>query len=274
MDNNRYNKEWDKGHSSEASEEFEITDLAELKAMEDEEEEEEYVPPRKKHIFRFGVLITLLAFVALAYSWLPLILPPNLDFLDQNRTLSEDELVLQSKPAIVNIKTHEGGATDTGHQGTGFNLDPQGLIVTNRHVIDSASAVEITFADGTRYIGQEIEFIEGYDLAVIRLQGQDLPFLTLEAESLPEAGQIVTIIGNPYGFQRVSARGEILSYAHINFKPIFVINANIAPGSSGSPVLDADGQVVGIIFATRTQNVSGQDQQYAVAIPATALSSL
>lgn len=274
MDNNRYNKEWDKGHSSGASEEFEITDLAELEAMEDEEEEEEYVPPRKKHIFRFGVLITLLAFVALAYSWLPLILPPNLDFLDQNRTLSEDELVLQSKPAIVNIKTHAGGTAGTGNQGTGFNLAPQGLIVTNRHVIDSATSVEITFADGTRYIGQEIETIEGYDLAIIRLDGVGLPFLNLGAESLPEAGQVVTIIGNPYGFQRISARGEILGYAQVNNEPIFVINANIAPGSSGSPVLDAEGSVVGIIFATHTQNVDGQDQQFALAIPATALSSL
>jgi len=252
------------------------SDSTEVSGLDIEAEDDKYeMRPGKRRLLKFGVLLTLLAFLALSYAWLPLLLPPKLDFLSQNKGLSEEELVLQAKPATVNIRAIKTGAIANTSQGTGFNLQPQGLIVTNRHVVESAASVEITFSDDRRFISQDIEFVAGYDLALIRLKGQELPCLASVSDKGPEIGQVVTIIGNPRGFQRISSRGEVESYFKIATSlPIFSINANIAPGSSGSPVLNDSGQVVGIIYATRTQRVEGQDQQRALAIPATALPSL
>ena len=264
MDKNEENKAF------ESERKLESTDLSGLDIPAEDDEYE--ARPGKRRLLKFGVVLTLLAFLALSYAWLPLLLPPQLDFLNQNKGLSEEELVLQAKPAIVNVRTTRSGALANSSQGTGFNLQPEGLIVTNRHVVESASSVEITFSDDRRFISQDIEFIAGYDLAVIRLKGQELPFLASVSDSWPEVGQVVTIIGNPRGFQRISSRGEVESYFKIATDlPIFSINANIAPGSSGSPVLDDSGQVVGIIYATRTQRIDGQDQQRALAIPATVI---
>lgn len=239
-------------------------------AGQDIDEEDQYQDnPRKKRIFRLTVVLTILAFIGLSYAWVPLLLPPHLDFLNQNRTLAEEDLVIQSKPAIVNIHANKPG-TVSNSQGTGFNLHPEGLIVTNRHVVESATSVEVTFLDDRRFISQDIQYIAGYDMALIKLKGNELPSLTVVSDR-PKIGETVTIIGNPRGFQRISARGEVENYYKADDMLVFGINAPIAPGSSGSPVLNGSGDVVGIIYATRTYHLDGQDQQQALAMPTTAL---
>lgn len=225
----------------------------------------------KRLFVKLGALVALLAFLAFAYAWLPLYYPFELDFLGQNQTLSEDELVCQSKPAVVNIHGFNPG--DSGiTQGTGFNLDPSGILITNRHVVDDVSSVEVVFSNDNRFFSKDIEFIDNYDLAVIRLQGENLPCLPLVSSQMVEKGQTVTIIGNPRGFQGVSARGQVESFFKAaNDKPVFVIDAAIAPGSSGSPVLDEKGSLVGIVYAIGIITIDGREHKRALAIPASAL---
>ncbi|MDD2587126.1 MAG: serine protease [Syntrophomonadaceae bacterium] len=236
------------------------------------EEDETEGDKRSKLPLKIGAGIILLAFIAFSYAWLPLMWPPHLDFLKQDKILSEEDLVRQCQPAVVNIQAPKTGGFATTSQGTGFNLEPQGMIITNRHVVEGASSVEVTFSDEKQYFSQDIEMIDGYDLAVIRLNGNDRPSLPVANDQIVELGQTVTIIGNPRGFQRISARGEVKEY----FKTetgmlVFSIAATIAPGSSGSPVLDEMGRLVGIIYATGTVTVEGEGQNRALAIPATAL---
>lgn len=241
----------------------------------DWEESNESRPDQLKKLFiKLGALIALLAFLASAYAWLPLFNQLDLDFLEQNRALSEEELVRQCKPAVVHIQVSETSNRGTGTQGTGFNLSPSGVIITNRHVVEDASSVQIGFGNDIRFFSKDIEFIEGYDLAVIRLQGKDLPYLPMVADQMVEKGQMVTIIGNPMGFQRVSTRGQVESiFKTASDMQAFTINTTIAPGSSGSPVLDEKGSLVGIVYAAGVVTVEGKERNLAFAIPASVLPS-
>lgn len=226
---------------------------------------------RQNHpIFKIAVVIILMAFIALSYAWLPSTWTTNFDFLKQDKALSEDEIVRRCKPAVVNIKSTRTGKT-AAIQGTGFNLEPSGMIVTNRHVVEGASTVEVTFSDDKRLFSQDINLIDGYDLAVIWFKGNDLPSLPV-SDRIVEIGESVTIIGNPRGFQGVSCRGKVREYYKTDSGMlVFTIDAAIAPGSSGSPVLDAQGCLVGIIYAAGKIAVDGEEQNRAIAIPATAL---
>ncbi len=223
-----------------------------------------------KLLVKVGAVIVLLAFITFSYAWLPKVGLVQLDFLQQDRMLSEEELVLRCRPAVVNIQATRTGRAGTSSQGTGFNLEPEGMIITNRHVVEEASLVEVTFSEENRFLSRDIEIIEGYDLAIVRLKGQDLPYLPQVTDSMVEVGQTVTIIGNPLGFQRVSAQGPVENYLKTkNDLLVFAVAVTIAPGSSGSPVIDEMGRLVGIIYATGT--IKGEDR--ALAIPAIALLS-
>jgi S1-C subfamily serine protease len=236
-------------------------------------DEDEAGGERRNHpLFKIAVVLIIMAFVALSYAWLPSIWTINFDFLKQDKTLSEDEIVRRCRPAVVNIQaTGTGEAAGAGIQGTGFNLEPDGMIVTNRHVVAGASTVEVTFSDGQRLFSRDIDLLDGYDLAIIRLKGKSLPSLRV-SDRMAEFGQSVTIIGNPRGFPGVSCRGEVKEYYKTDSgMQVFTIGVTVAPGSSGSPVLDEQGRLVGIVYAAGKIAVNGEEQDRAIAIPATAL---
>jgi len=234
-------------------------------------DEDEAGGERRNHpLFKIAVILIIIAFVALSYAWLPSIWTINFDFLKQDKTLSEDDIVRRCRPAVVTIQTTITGEA-AGIQGTGFNLEPDGMIVTNRHVVEGASTVEVTFSDEKRLFSQDIDLLDGYDLAIIRLKGKGLPSLRV-SDRTAEVGQSVTIIGNPRGFPGVSCRGEVKEYYKTDSgMQVFTIGVTVAPGSSGSPVLDKQGRLVGIVYAAGKIAVEGEEQDRAIAIPATAL---
>ena len=88
--------------------------------------------------------------------------------------------MINSRPAIVGIQVMKSGAiSGSASYGTGFNIHPQGLIITNRHVVEDAQSVQITFYENKEIISDAIEIVEGVDLAIIRLEDNDLPYLPL-----------------------------------------------------------------------------------------------
>lgn len=238
----------------------------------EDDPEDSYLPPRRRSWFiRIAAAIVLIAFIAFSFAWLPRILPPHLDFLHQNQELSQDQLVVNSRPAIVGIQVMKSGAiSGSASYGTGFNIHPQGLIITNRHVVEDAQSVQITFYENKEIISDAIEIVEGVDLAIIRLEDNDLPYLPL-GDQLATTGDTVTIIGNPRGVSRVAIRGTVEGYYQgSDAAPlVFSIEAPIEPGSSGSPVLNEQGQVVGIVYALQTPN--SDMPRLALAIPITYL---
>ncbi len=139
--------------------------------------------------------------------------------------------------------------------GTGFLWDRQGHVVTNFHVIQDASAAQVTLADQTTWDAELVGAAPEKDLAVLRIKApldklQPLPLG--ESDDL-QVGQSVFAIGNPFGLDRtlttgiVSALGrEIQSVGGVPIRDVIQTDAAINPGNSGGPLLDSSGRLIGI----------------------------
>lgn len=148
-----------------------------------------------------------------------------------------------------------GPPQETVGSGSGFVLDTEGRILTNEHVVDGASKIHVTFADGTKVHATLLATDPLYDLAVIQVDVDasvlhPLPLGT--AEGL-EVGEIVVAIGNPFGLDRsVSAgivsglRRQIVAPNGFTLSNAIQTDAAINHGNSGGPLLDADGRVIGV----------------------------
>lgn len=206
---------------------------------------------RKGCIIKTISVLVILAMLLFSAPTALYYLSDSLNFLDQNRSLLEDEIVKMSKPAVVSVDISKVGGT---RQGTGFNIDSTGVIVTNLHVVEDAGLITVRFADGPTFRITEYEVVLGEDLAILRLNGTDLPYLQLAAgnNGSVSVGDEVTVIGNPLGFSRVSQRGAVLGLLKSTESklPVMVIDIPVNPGNSGSPVIDSQGKVVAVVYAS------------------------
>lgn len=172
-------------------------------------------------------------------------------------------------PSVVNIEVHQAaGRTRSGEPreqrggGSGFVFTPDGLILTNSHVVHDAVRIGVTLADGRRMPATVIGDDPASDLAVIRLEQPRFDEPGLIAAELGDSqrlrvGQIVIAIGAPYGFQStvtagvVSALGRSLrSYSGRLIDDVIQTDASLNPGNSGGPLVDSAGRVVGVNTAT------------------------
>jgi serine protease Do len=143
--------------------------------------------------------------------------------------------------------------------GSGFIVDAKGVIVTNYHVVDGAERVEVTLPDGRRFISKDIKADPKSDLAVVRVETKDpLPFLRLGDSDAMEMGDRVLAFGAPFGLTGsvtagiVSAKSRAL---RINTYEDFIqTDAAINPGNSGGPLVNLDGEVVGINSAIKSKS--------------------
>ncbi|MEG2213723.1 MAG: serine protease, partial [Clostridiales bacterium] len=168
---------------------------------------------------------------------------PDISFLGDSAKLAEDASVAALRSAIVTIES-------TGGSGTGFNVREDGLIITNRHVVEDGGILSITFGDGSGkvYTTREWTEIAGVDLAVVDIKGSDLPCLALSEEKAT-GGETVIFIGNPLGFDWTISQGTIIDYHYLNdMTPVFYFEGPVRPGSSGSPLFNDQSQVIGVIF--------------------------
>lgn len=176
---------------------------------------------------------------------------PRLD-LDGFTTLYE-----QANGGAVNIQVFVNQAGQTGFgAGSGFILDEQGHIITNNHVVAQANLVSVIFYDGTEAEAEVVGTDEDSDLAVIRVEGlvQGAHPLPLGDSDQVEIGEWVTAIGNPFGRQSsmtvgiVSAVGRTIPTGVTIFSIPGAIQTDAAvnPGNSGGPLLNLQGEVVGV----------------------------
>ncbi|HHY47255.1 MAG TPA: PDZ domain-containing protein [Firmicutes bacterium] len=136
-------------------------------------------------------------------------------------------------------------------QGSGFIIKPDGYILTNKHVVEKASEIKVTLADGRKLDGKLVGQDPMYDLAVVKINASNLPTVELGDSSNLRPGSIVIAIGNPYELQRTVTAGIISGVARSLDDPrqpgsYIQTDAAINPGNSGGPLVDIQGRVIGI----------------------------
>lgn len=135
--------------------------------------------------------------------------------------------------------------------GTGFMIDEHTL-VTNRHVIEDSSSLEVSTYDGHVIEATAARSTTAADIAIIRVE-ESLPVAAKLADRDPQVGDAITVIGYPEGGRLTTTSGIVLGAVEDPLNgsvgAVLGTSAQVEPGSSGSPVLNADGEVVGVIYA-------------------------
>jgi serine protease Do len=171
------------------------------------------------------------------------------------------DLAEKSDPSLVFIETVQAPPEEEGTHGlgSGFVIDPSGLILTNYHVIRGALAVSATISQ-REYNARVLGFDAPTDVAVIKVDGEGLPALTLGNSSDTRVGDWVIAMGNPFGLSHTVSAGIISAKGRtrhdVDLDPSGYYNflqtdAGINPGNSGGPLLDLGGRVVGMNTAIR-----------------------
>jgi Do/DeqQ family serine protease len=157
--------------------------------------------------------------------------------------------------------------------GSGVIVDPSGLVVTNNHVIEGASAVKISLADKREFEAEIVLKDEHSDLTILRIKGANERFPVLEFGNSDElqVGDIVLAIGDPFGVGQTVTHGIVSAVARTqvgisDYRFFIQTDAAINPGNSGGALVDAAGRLVGINTAIYSR--SGGSQGIGFAIPA------
>ena len=196
-----------------------------------------------------------------------------------------------ASPAVVSIATTQnktskpsessdpwfrffyGDREDEGPQqglGSGVIVSPEGYILTNNHVIDGAAEIEVTLSDSRRAIAQVIGTDPDTDLAILRINLDRLPVITLGNSDAAQVGDRVLAIGNPFGVGQTVTSGIVSALGRnqlgINtFENFIQTDAAINPGNSGGALVDVNGSLLGINTAIYSR--SGGNMGIGFAIP-------
>ena len=174
-------------------------------------------------------------------------------------------------PAVVaiSVKTNSGGSA-----GTGFVITEDGYIVTNNHVIEDATSIEVSFTDGSIKSAKLAGADPGVDLAVLKVSGSDLPVVAIGDSDAVQVGDDVVAIGNALALEGgLSVTRGIISGTNrtvntnigSSLQGMLQTDASINPGNSGGPLLDANARVIGINTAIADPG-SSQDVGFAIPI--------
>lgn len=167
----------------------------------------------------------------------------------------------QASPAVVAIDTPTGG-------GSGSIIDPEGLILTNAHVVGGARVVNVRLSDGRTFQGDVVGYGDNrIDLAAVRLRGRpdNLPTIPVASANSVRVGQRAYAIGSPFGLQGTLTVG-IVSRIDTE-RGLIQTDAAINPGNSGGPLLNSSGQLIGVNTSIFTTSNNGGSVGIGFAIP-------
>ncbi|QDS90487.1 putative periplasmic serine endoprotease DegP-like precursor [Rosistilla ulvae] len=187
-----------------------------------------------------------------------------------NRDTPVVRVVREASPSVVNIHGHKtvraGGLPGQGQSfqqvngmGTGVVIDSRGYVVTNFHVVQDVNDIRVTLADGRPAVARVIAHDLRTDLAVLKIDAREpLPVIRIGTSEDLWVGETVIAIGNAFGYEHTVTQG-IVSALHrdvpVNeeqsYTDLIQTSAEINPGNSGGPLLNLDGQMIGINVAVR-----------------------
>ena len=160
--------------------------------------------------------------------------------------------------------------------GSGFVLSPDGYVVTNNHVVEDATDIEVKLADGRELPAKVIGRDPKTDVALLKVEATGLPVIPLGDSTALQVGEPVMAIGNPFGLEQtvttgiVSATGRVIGSGP--YDSFIQTDASINPGNSGGPLINARGEVIGINTAIFSQ--SGGSVGIGFAVPSSVAKSV
>ena len=192
----------------------------------------------------------------------------NLESISTVRMTPTVRAIQRVVPATVNIHSekrarsantlHPTGKKVNG-MGTGIIIDERGYIVTNYHVVQDVDSLQVTLHDSTTYSARVVSFDSREDLAIIKINAsRDLPVMPLGTSSDLLLGEDVLAVGNAFGYPHTVTRGIISALGRdveVNdeqsYRNLIQLDAAINPGNSGGPLINREGDVIGINVAIR-----------------------
>lgn len=212
---------------------------------------------RRKFFPFIGIIVAILLVLQGGYSLFNLFSRDSIELARTSEQLSEQEHIAPLKEAVVTIQAQ-------GSKGTGFSIHPEGYILTNHHVIHNRNPLAIIFPNGEIYNGEVLESNKDLDIALLKIDGDHLPYLSMRFEPAIQSEEIY-VIGNPLSQTQIVNKGEVIN----DSEPFQVmkISAPIFPGHSGSPVFLEDGQVVGVVYARSVPSMRSDEESYGLAVP-------
>jgi serine protease Do len=195
---------------------------------------------------------------------------PSVASASERRQTATVRLVKRASTSIVNIhgqKTlapgdenyRQGESQNVNGMGTGVIIDERGYILTNHHVVQGVKRIEVTFPDKREFIATRVAHDPKTDLAIIKINaGDKLPVITIGTSSDLMIGEDVVAVGNAYGYEHTVTRGVISALNRTvqvsetqSYSDLIQTDASINPGNSGGPLLNIDGEMIGINVAVR-----------------------
>ena len=232
---------------------YELVQIAKKEALERARQRKEN-PSTKRPFPRWAFWLIAIAMAFNVFALLPQTFSiPAIDFLITSAKLSAQDDIKLYKKSVVVIETEDS-------RGTGFSISADGTILTNHHVVEDEDSVTVAFPDDGLFNAVVVDTYPSIDLAVLKVDGKDFPHLELANEMIVEKGELVNFIGNPLRFQGIANEGTIIGDIQLSRwdEKVMMIEAPIYRGNSGSPIINKNGEVIGIVFATLNQEEHGK----------------
>ncbi len=243
----------DKDLYEEIPEEELLEILEEEKRKSREKEQEERDRPKRpfpKYAFWLIAAAMMINVIALLPNTVSV---PAVNFLITSSKLSANDEISSYKPAVVVIEAGDS-------RGTGFSITEDGRILTNHHVIEGEKRIVVAYPEEGLFKAEVIADYPDVDLAVLQVEGEDLPHLELAESSRFTEEEHFYFIGNPLRFQGIANEGEIIGYTQLPDweERVMMLKAPVYRGNSGSPVINEAGKVIGVVFATLDEEKHGK----------------
>lgn len=228
---------------------FDEPPLEDFLPNEEEEQLKEQHKRRRSLIIKIVAAPLVMALIIGALQiWPQVFNLPSLAFLQKSEELSKQEKIQQYKEAVVTIQ-------DPYSKGTGFNVSSNGFIITNKHVIDDMNPITVIFPNGEFFNASILYIDSDLDLAFLEVEGKNLSFLPLSKRDSWQIEEHIYVIGNPLFYNQIANEGKILDGSAKD--GVLILSSPVYKGNSGSPVINATGDVIGVVYAKSLTDDTG-----------------